>query len=110
MTNPRNAKRNADNAGWSSSLSNQDKDLDNEDSNKSVYKGTHEDSIDRDIDITGDGDDENNSDGFLQDINVQDIAVPGMVRCEEKTRDVNTFFGKSYVHKAKDGRRGHPRK
>jgi hypothetical protein len=32
---------------------------------------------------------------------VQDIAVLGTVR-----RDVNTFFGKSYAHKAKDGRQG----
>ncbi|KAG2148168.1 uncharacterized protein EDB93DRAFT_1103831 [Suillus bovinus] len=105
-TNPHNAKQNADNAGWSSSLSNQDEDLDNDDSNKSVYKGTHEDSIDHDIDITGNGDDENNnnSNSFLQDINVQDIAVPRMVQREEKTRDVNTFFGKSYAHKAKDGK------
>jgi len=45
MTNPCNAKRNADDAGWSSSLSNQDKDLDNEDANKSVYKGKYYQSL-----------------------------------------------------------------
>ncbi|KAG2145786.1 hypothetical protein DEU56DRAFT_787993 [Suillus clintonianus] len=133
-TNPRNAKRNADDAGWSSSLSNQDKDLDNEyqytrssafiepashpsqilitlvqlvhSAHTQAHTGTHEDSINHDVDVTDDGDDENhnNSDGFLQDINVQDIAVPGTVRRQEKTWDVNTFFGKSYAHKAKDGK------
>ncbi|KAG2160045.1 uncharacterized protein EDB93DRAFT_1099440 [Suillus bovinus] len=83
MANPRNAKQNADDAGWSPSLSNQDKDLDNEDSNKSVYKA-HTHSAYR--------------------------TTTTAIQCEEKTRDVNTFFGKSYAHKVKDGRRGHPRK
>ncbi|KAG1875395.1 hypothetical protein DFJ58DRAFT_721227 [Suillus subalutaceus] len=43
-------------------------------------------------------------DNFLSNIDVQDTLMTPVLRCEERSCDVSAFFGKPYVHKAKDGK------
>ncbi|KAG1850901.1 hypothetical protein F4604DRAFT_1934257 [Suillus subluteus] len=44
------------------------------------------------------------TEGFLSDVNVQDLSATPTVRREEKSRDISAFFGKPYAHKAEDGK------
>ncbi|KAG1756120.1 hypothetical protein EDB19DRAFT_1823527 [Suillus lakei] len=44
------------------------------------------------------------TEGFLSNVNVQDLSATPTVRREEKSRNISTFFGKPYAHKAKDGK------